>query len=307
GYSFQKTDVRLLSWAASPENTKSLTEAASKDGLMAWLIELDKVKTPLGAYSFWTGASVRDFRFIDLNQDGILELVLEVEEIATSAPRRLVVIFRDEGTFKDQGIDGLHPYGGSLKEAVKDLDGDGRYEIITLETLCEERSGTLAQIEYPMVFALSGNRYVRADERYPKVFEEFVTKCDVAIQKVKTSNPAFTAQELEDATVSLEVPRDKALRALGIDKKAGLEEALRRSRFLGDSILARDRRDVALVVLGDIANDRAIERMIEMAEGDSSPPIRILALDKLFLAGRERFVQVYEKLLRGRAKITSHN
>jgi len=154
------------------------------------------------------------------------------------------------------------------------------------------------QIEYPTIFKLTDKTYFHDDDsKYQKYFEKFIYECNEKIEDIARSKSMLSAAEIEDAAIQWVIPRDKAMRGIQLDKCAGLESALRWSALSGNSVEAKDRKSLAIIVLGDIQDERASNKLAQIAEGDPNPFNRIIALQALFGSGRERFVQIYEKLL----------
>jgi hypothetical protein len=292
----QTRDVRALSWEASNKNLELLKSACSKEMLSDWLIELTSFAVSDGTQSWFRGAKVIDYRFIDLNKDGVYDLVMEVKENTSADDGPIEVIFRKGDRFVLQEVPGKRSFG-DFDGAIRDLNGDGKYEIVTMESLADHRGGYLPQIDYPAVYHVSVDKTERVDGQYPAVYREFIGTCNMEIQKVKSANPSFGPGELEDATVQWLIPQDKALRALGVDKKAGLAAAIAWSASKGNSVVP-DKKELAIDVLGDIDDANSSGRLIEMAEGDPDWLIREFAVQALFRVGRGRFVTEYVKLLK---------
>ena len=201
----QTRDIRTLSWEASSENLELLNHTCSKDMLTDWLIELTSFSVPEGIHSWFHGTKVIDYRFVDFNKEGMFELVMEVDTNTSGGAKPIEIIFRKGDKFVWREVPGWHPYG-DLNSSIRDLGGDGRLEIITVERL-SERIGYLPLIEYPAVYHVTVDNAERVDGQYPAFYTEFIDTCNTEIQKIKSANPSFGPRELEDATVQRIIPR----------------------------------------------------------------------------------------------------
>jgi hypothetical protein len=160
-----------------------------------------------------TEQDVWEYEWVDLAGDGRYELAV----IASSGPCCVVVgIIRQDsaGKLSDQHFDGA----GSLKDAFKDLDGDGKKELILWPEVAQPGSWTpmTATPRWPAVYRLENDKYVEASRDFPNFYDsEILPKLDHDIRRAK--NPQTVA--------ILTLERDKVLRLLGRDPTAGLTHA----------------------------------------------------------------------------------
>jgi hypothetical protein len=101
--------------------------------------------------------------------------------------------------------------------SIRDLDGDGKKEIIVSSYLDPEgRLG--ADPEWPQVYRLQGERYVPASKDFPEFYKSEILP-DLGTEI------AETPQAEETRVAALKMARDKIQRVLELDPNAGLGEA----------------------------------------------------------------------------------
>ncbi len=153
---------------------------------------------------------IGQFRWVDLAGDGRCELVMTVSTGPNYAA--LWVYWQDHF----QAIAG----GADLKEGIKDLNGDGKKEIVVYSYLdpAGGRAALGSTPVWPEVYRLQGERYVPASKDFPQLYDlEILPKLDKQIAKTLALQTGVAA--------ALEMQRDKILRVLGRDPNAGLEKA----------------------------------------------------------------------------------
>jgi hypothetical protein len=115
---------------------------------------------------------------------------------------------------------------GNLKTMVRDLDSDGRDELIIPTELGPEGSWSplMAMPVWPTVYLLKNGRYIEASHEFPEFYDKRVLP---SIGRQILPAKARTVQEpFQQRTVAvLEMERDKILRVLGRDPAAGLRQA----------------------------------------------------------------------------------
>ena len=128
------------------------------------------------------------------------------------------------GDLSIQQIDGWKM--GNLKTMVRDLDSDGRDELIIPTELGPEGSWSplMAMPVWPTVYLLKNGRYIEASHKFPEFYNKQVLP---SIGRQILRAKARTVQEtFQQRTVAvLEMERDKILRVLGRDTAAGLRQA----------------------------------------------------------------------------------
>ena len=189
------------------------------------------------------------FKWVDLAGDGKCELVLGTHWPALSA----TTIYWQESTgdFINQTLTGEV----SLKDGIKDLNGDGKKEIIVdsyLDPTGRRAAGSATPV-WPQVYRLQDEEYVPASAEFPGFYDlEILPKLDREI--------ADTPPRSQLAAAALEMQRDKIRRVLGRDPNAGLEKA-RYWATTGDPQLIWD----AVDVLRDIGGHEEELRTAEQA------------------------------------------
>jgi hypothetical protein len=156
---------------------------------------------------------IGEFEWADLAGDGHYQLVLTL-----SGPCAHAVTISDQDTSgrvtTTQSLAGR----ADLKTAIRDLNGDGKDELI-LQTLLVEHD-CANQLTWPAVYRLENGKYVEASRDFPAFYDnEVLPKLDGGISRAKIGhgNPDNQAGTI--------MVRDKILRVLGRDPTAGLQQA----------------------------------------------------------------------------------
>ena len=193
---------------------------------------------------------IGEFKWVDLAGDGRCELVMGV----SGGPNVSFVWVYWQDHF--QALMGE----ASLKDAIRDLNGDGKKEIIMDSYL--DSAGKSAGFEgfhvWPEVYRLQGEQYVPASKDFPGFYDlEILPKLDKEIAET----PALQT----GAAAALEMERDKILRVLGRDPNAGLERA-RYWMKSDDPQIVWD----AYLVFADIPGHEAEANAAKQAEAQAS-------------------------------------
>ena len=126
---------------------------------------------------------VYEYRFVDLNADGWLELVALVGGDRPSTG--LVVVFQTPGgapladrlttTYEGFVMRELPRVDVSdLNEVLRDLDGDGTVEIVAPQPFGEIVGAAFPQAQIPEVFAWKDGNYANVSARYPEFYRDEV-------------------------------------------------------------------------------------------------------------------------------------
>jgi hypothetical protein len=152
--------------------------------------------------------SVYEYRVVDLNADGWLELVALVG--GGRPTTGLAVVFQTSGglpptdrlTSTYEGF-GIHELTGfnvpALNDVLRDLDGDGTYEIVMPQYFGRLEGGWRPQAEIPEVFAWKQNDYANVSARYPKFYrDEVLPRLQRQLQMLERLPAAADAFERAD-------------------------------------------------------------------------------------------------------------
>jgi hypothetical protein len=173
-----------------------------------------------------TPQEVDEFGWFDLAGDGKYELVLT----ASSGPccEALGILTQTRaGKLRVQNFLGA----GQLSKTVRDLNGDGRMELILRPEIAQPGTWTpsVATPRWPAAYRLNKKgRYVEDSRDFPKFYDdEILPELDRAIshwQSEAVRHPAYAGSVGDNAAVVL-LEKDKILRVLGRDPTAGLNHA----------------------------------------------------------------------------------
>ena len=187
---------------------------------------------------------VGGFMWADLAGDGKYELLVGAE---TKAYGCLYIYWQDApGRLRLQEYDGG---GGDPAQNVKDLNGDGKKELVldsTLDSEARTPSNSTPVAYWPQVYRLENGRYVEASHNFPRYYDtEILPEVEKRVSEMREEvakfqsepmpTPGLTpgdqyrvdvmrflpARRLAEAVMT----RDKILRVLGRDPNAGLAQA----------------------------------------------------------------------------------
>jgi hypothetical protein len=162
-----------------------------------------------------TDSEIEQFRWVDLAGDGKLELAL----IARSGPccSALGLYWQDApGKIRWETF----VNAGDLKEAIRDLNGDGKDELIIWKEIAEPGSWapSITTPRWPSVYRLENGKYVEDSRNFADFYDVEILPQLAQVEK------AFEARRgRQDVGTLLET--DKILRVLGRDPAAGLQQA----------------------------------------------------------------------------------
>jgi hypothetical protein len=169
-----------------------------------------------------TADQLNEFEWVDLAGDGKYELVTT----ASFGPCCvfLGIYSKDTaGKVSLQSLDGA----GKLSETVRDLNGDGKMELVIWTELAAPPgswSPMTATPRWPAVYRLESGKYVEASRDFPNFYDSEIrpelAQASVKGQQEVRRNPAYG-----DNVARLVLEKDKLLRMLGRDPTAGLQDA----------------------------------------------------------------------------------
>jgi len=169
--------------------------------------------------------TVGEFSWVDLAGDGRYELVTTLDLSGRSFFDYLAVYERDNrGEVSVQWFSEETAIG-KLSDVVRDLDGDGRMELIipTLFPSGAYGAGSVSGV-WPAVYKLKNGSYVEASSEFGSFYDTEILPDllkDIAEARVKARRSVAYVPKL----ISWTLEKDKILRVLGRDPTAGLDEA----------------------------------------------------------------------------------
>lgn len=164
---------------------------------------------------------IGEFTWADLEGDGQYELIMTLDVNGRAFFNALEIFWRDQsGNITHQEIGGWAFH--DLNEAIRDLNGDGKDELIVPTRLLSY--STAETFTWPVVYRIKDRRYVEASRDFPAFYkDEVLPQLDKKISAPATKTIPGLDREETRAVLSME--RAKILRVIGSDPTAGLQQA----------------------------------------------------------------------------------
>jgi hypothetical protein len=211
-------------------------------------------------------------KWFDANNDGTLELFITT----TSSVRLfndLFIFISDNGQKKFLQHEHVWMLN-DLKTAFRDFEGDGFYELVAQIYLVGEGGIGGPMALWTPVFRWNGSKYERADQLYKDFYVEKLPEVESRLKDVKEGRSTLDmddsgeewlkkAKELKDHQIAVEtIVRDKILRTIDRDKRAGFQKAFEWSH--SDDV---QMRRYAIFVFQDIL-DKESRKQLEVMTKD---------------------------------------
>ena len=161
---------------------------------------------------------ILQFRWVDLFGNGEYELAT-LESAGPCCVFLVIFTKAAKGRGAMQSYDG----GGDLHATIRDLNGDGKDELI-LSKLVVENSGQL-KFYWPAVYRPENGKYVEASRDFPKYYDnEVLPQLDQQLSEAQ-AKVAPGKHNYEYRLAGLIMERDQILRVLGRNPTDGLNHA----------------------------------------------------------------------------------
>ncbi|MGD0074978.1 MAG: hypothetical protein ABSD31_11640 [Candidatus Binataceae bacterium] len=186
---------------------------------------------------------IADFTWAKLFGNSRYQLVVVFEPLGSSVVNTIAIYDRvSSGNISEQSINGKaitledgqanRPY---IPKAIQDLNGDGNGELIIPAQLGVGLSGAAPAAIWPRVYKLQNGKYVEASRDFAKFYDtKVLPELNSEIAATREA-AAREAQSMPNATLlqrgwrqrldTLIIARDKILRVIGRDPKAGVQQA----------------------------------------------------------------------------------
>jgi len=199
-------EITNLRWDAANINALRALDKA------AVVILLDNLaETASGTWIPSEDDILSGFTWVDLAGDGRYELLAIYHSRCCSV---LYIYWQDApGKVSVQG----YSTAGELDKTIRDLNGDGKRELVLYAYLKSSGPGVGPTAMWPQVYRLQNGSYVEASRDFPSFYDtEVLPQLEHDIGKARES-------PRDQAVLVME--RDKILRVLGRDPNAGLAQA----------------------------------------------------------------------------------
>ncbi|HUY82069.1 MAG TPA: hypothetical protein VMU92_10140 [Acidobacteriaceae bacterium] len=151
----------------------------------------------------------------------------------------------------------------SYRNGVTDINGDGKKEVVVYSYLDPAgRRGGGPTPEWPKVYRLKGEKYVPATRDFPGIYDFYNREVLPQLNaKLDKEERMLSPRYLELGVATLEMQRDKILRFLGLDPRAGLKKARQWAKSGNPDMIYN-----AYCVFHDIPGHEAEARAAKQAE-----------------------------------------
>ncbi len=240
---------------------------------------------------------VGDFKWIDLDSDGVYDLLASVDYSGRVFYNTLYIVKQNNGIFTYQEIpvwnvermngvidDFKSGWRGSLticfkgcKLIVKDFDNDGYQELIFPQLLTDYR-GARPMAFWTAIYKWNGKEFQDESRQFQDFYKSILLpKIETRIQEIKKDKEKFQYakstqkdrlakediiydEELDEALSSEYLVMDKIIRLIGQDPKAGLERAKKWMYSPNDNL-----RKNAIVVFGEIKDEESVKYLEKLS------------------------------------------
>jgi hypothetical protein len=192
------------------------------------------------------------YRMVDATKDFRYELIVVHDVNGRHFCNAVSIVRRDLAGYGWQVIKAANVE--DLTTALKDLDGDGIPELVVPFWY----EGRPHPASWTAIYRWDGSHYSTADASFPEVYRKRLEELNVTIQRGETTSQVHSQIVREDASSSY-MERDRILRFLHLDPRAGLERA---GQWAKDaSPLLRER---AAAVLSETDDPQAVRHLQEL-------------------------------------------
>jgi hypothetical protein len=257
-----------LSWLAADEHRVSDVKWKSQD-VSAFLTSVDpENESWIPEDGKMDYPQIGDFKFIDLDSDGTTELIATLDHSGRRFFNTIVVISRQFDSFKFQKVSVWEME--KLTGIIQDLDNDGKMELFVRTSLTPYR-GAQPMACWTAIYSMNTQGvYLEKSASFATYYEKMILPTlenDITLLETP-SNKGLAGRSHEtqgDHDVRV-VERDKVLRVIGRDPKAGLSTAKAWSkdpdttkRVFAATVLADIGGSEADVILDQLIKDKDID------------------------------------------------
>jgi len=211
-------------------------------------------------------ARVCGWEFVNLNNDGVNELVASLDYSGRLFCNTLVLISKTGDVFRTQSVPAWNVT--NVGDIMKDLNNDGAKELIVPQPLLDYE-GAKCMATWETVYQWDGNAFVDVSRRFPQIYKKRLQELTDSIQKIE-GDPTLSGTE-KDAKASCDyLEQDKIRRFFG-NSKAGFDRAVEWMTS-DDSSLRRK----AVKVFADISDDQS-RAYLQILSRDLNPSVAAAA------------------------------
>ena len=203
-------DIGSMPWDRS--NIATLRSLSKADVVTLLNEQQRKVGVPLAPI---TTGEIGQFEWADLAGDGHYQLLLTFFEPCVD----FVDIANRDALGRVRGVQTIEGWA-DLKTGIRDLNGDGRDELIIARPLVEYSCAAIAA--WTAVYRLENGKYVEASRDFPRFYDEQVLP---GLQERIADDQSKPGRGYRHLVAAAILERDKILRVLGRNRAAGLHQA----------------------------------------------------------------------------------
>jgi len=234
--------------------------------------ELTQVARDILKVQEYEPREVHDFLVTDLNNDGTKEIVATINAHCSGDSIGILVVYRrNDVKVMAQYFD---THWGHLKHDIKDIDGDGSFEIITKNVLAES-TGHVTCVQWPRIYKWDGQGYTEASRDFPEYYRKIVRNLDTNLDQLSkvdleelAKSDKMSKEELakwqQFRIADVHVAQFKAKQLLG-EEKAGFDHAVQWS-----SSTERELRRNAVTVFAGIMDRKSRQYLQKLAKDSDS-------------------------------------
>ena len=243
-------------WLVQQGNSTAVS-APSREAVEAFIQELVDSQAQ---------AQVCGWEFVDLNNDGVNELVASLDYSGRLFRNTLVLISKTGDVFRTQSVPAWNVT--NVSDIVKDLNNDGAKKLIVPQPL-SDYEGAKCIATWKTVHQWDGNAFVDVSRRFPEMYKKRLQELTDNIQKIE-GNPTLSGTE-KDAKASCDYLEQEKIQRLFGNSKAGFDRAVAWMRSDDPSL-----RRKAVKVFADISDDQS-RAYLQTLSRDRDPSVAAAA------------------------------
>ncbi|MBS4055988.1 MAG: hypothetical protein KGZ82_01565 [Bacteroidales bacterium] len=258
--------LEQLDWVGDGVNSPSKSPP-SKNEVEMFLKEQMESKGKLGLMT-----SLCSFQFIDMNNDGVHELVVSVDYSDRHFCNAVVVVSKNDNHFNIEELSAWHV--DDITDVIANLDNSGHKYLIIPQDL-SNYEGAHCVATWPRIYQWTKDGFAEVGYNFPSFYKKHLEILKKRRRQLEMTSASLSRSASTEDVSCLLMEEDKIARFLKISPNAGFTKAI--DWMMSNNPLLRSK---AIRVFEDIGDQESLYNLSVLA-GDSDPSIAISAKNTL--------------------------